>query len=367
MSVLGAVLPAFAPAGTNALALLGIGISSIVDAVLGQISSWVASGAVSFVVGVGHALDATSSVPLSGGFVVVFRAMQRIGAQFAALFLAVAAIQAVVRQDLAGFARTVVLRLPLALMASALGVEVVSLSLSATDALSGSVLGAAGGAAGGYLNAFATTLSGSGGVQLAGFEGLLLAVLAAAVAFVLWVELAIRSAAVAVATLFIPLALAGVVWPATAHWARRLGETIAALVLAKLVIAATLSLAVAMIGQPTGPSGLVEGIALLVLAAASPFSVLRVVGIADVGGIGALEGLGRRAVRSASAGVETAGALLGAPGDESVLGAGPAGVDLLPGQTFSGPEFEAEVAAVRARLQPDLAAEGSESREDEER
>lgn len=363
VSVLGAVVPAVAPGSVRALALLGIGVSSIVDAVLGQISSWVATGAVSFVVGVGHALDATSSVPLSGGFIIVFRAMQRVGAQFAALFLAVAAVQAVVRQDLAGFARTVVLRLPLALVASALGVEVVSLSLSATDALSGSVLGAAGGAAGGYLNALAMTLSGAGGVQLAGFEGLLLAVLAAAVAFVLWVELAIRSAAVAVATLFIPLALAGVVWPATAHWARRLGETIAALVLAKLVIAATLSLAVALIGQPTGPSGLVEGIALLVLAALSPFSVLRVVGVADAG---ALEGLGRRAVRAATAGVETAGALLGAPGDESVLGPGPVGVDLLPGQTFSGPEFEAEVAAMRARMRPDLAGEGSQLPEDED-
>ena len=64
---------------------------------------------------------------------------------------------------------------------------------------------------------------------------------AAVVAFVLWLELAVRSAAIGAAALFLPLALVGLAWPATSHWARRLGETLAALVLSKLVIAAVLA------------------------------------------------------------------------------------------------------------------------------
>ena len=88
----------------------------------------------------------------------------------------------------------------------------------------------------------------------------------AIVAFVLWVELAVRSAAVAAATLFLPLALAGLAWPATTHWARRLGETLAALVLMKLVIAGVLSLAATAIGSHSGIPGSSKG---------SPYSAWR--------------------------------------------------------------------------------------------
>ncbi len=72
---------------------------------------------------------------------------------------------------------------------------------------------------------------------------LLIALLIAVAAFVLWMELLIRAAAVYVAVLFLPLALATLVWPAVAHWCRRLVETLAALILSKFVIVATLSLA----------------------------------------------------------------------------------------------------------------------------
>ena len=51
-----------------------------------------------------------------------------------------------------------------------------------------------------------------------------------------WVELLIRAAAVYVAVLFLPLALASLAWPAIAHWCRRLVDTLVALVLGKFVI-----------------------------------------------------------------------------------------------------------------------------------
>ena len=67
---------------------------------------------------------------------------------------------------------------------------------------------------------------------------LLVSLLIAVAAFVLWLELLIRAAAVYVAVLFLPLALATLVWPAVSHWCRRLVETLAALILSKFVIVA---------------------------------------------------------------------------------------------------------------------------------
>ena len=136
---------------------------------------------------------------------------------------------------------------------------------------------------------------------------------AAIVAFVLWLELAVRSAAIAAAALFLPLALAGFAWPATAHWARRLGETLAALVLSKLVIAAVLALAAGLLGSSSGLAGVVEGIALLAVAAFAPFALLKLVPAIEAGAAAHLEGLGRRPVHAARAprfghrGVEIAG------------------------------------------------------------
>jgi hypothetical protein len=41
-------------------------------------------------------------------------------------------------------------------------------------------------------------------------------------AVLVWLELLLRAAAVYVAVLFLPLALAGRAWPAIAHWSPRL-------------------------------------------------------------------------------------------------------------------------------------------------
>ena len=67
-----------------------------------------------------------------------------------------------------------------------------------------------------------------------------------------WVELLIRAAAVYVAVLFLPLALASLAWPAIAHWCRRLVDTLVALVLGKFVIVSVLSLAAGALAGGTG-------------------------------------------------------------------------------------------------------------------
>ena len=73
-------------------------------------------------------------------------------------------------------------------------------------------------------------------------------------ALMVWVELLIRAAAVYVAVLFLPLALASLAWPAIAHWCRRLVDTLVALVLGKFVIVAVLSLAAGALAGGTAPA-----------------------------------------------------------------------------------------------------------------
>lgn len=296
--------PQLYAASSPHLALFGLPLSAtgIANLLLKGLTGWVALGSARVVDALGHALDVTTAVPLGRTGAPVFQLVGAVGALACLPILALATLQAIGQQDLGQLLRTALVRLPLAFLLAGAAVELVSLGLRATDELSGALLSTAGGPNGGVIGQLARDLGSvePPGVVGAGFEGLFLAVVAAAVGFALWVELVVRSAAVAVATLFVPLALAGLCWPATAHWARRLAETLAGLVLSKLVIAGVLALAGASIAPGGGLSGIVEAIALLVLAVFAPFSLLRLVPMVEAGATASLEGLGARARRNAS-------------------------------------------------------------------
>jgi hypothetical protein len=126
-------------------------------------------------------------------------------------------------------------------------------------------------------------------------------------ALLLWVELLVRAAAVYVATLFLPLALASLVWPAISQWCRRLVETVAALVLSKFVIVAVLSLAVGALGTSDGSiASELAGGALLLLAGFAPFTLLRLVPMVESGAVQQLEGVRHRVQQHALAGPRSA-------------------------------------------------------------
>jgi len=136
-----------------------------------------------------------------------------------------------------------------------------------------------------------------------GVGGALLALLTALGAIVLWLELAVRSALIIVATAFIPLGLAGLLWPATASWMRRLAEVIAAVAVSKLVIVVVLVLgAAALFASPlsihtpaTDIDAMVTGVAFLALATLGLPMALRIVPMAAEAAISA--GLGAAIVR----------------------------------------------------------------------
>jgi hypothetical protein len=337
--------------GGSALAgILSFSVDHLVSGLLNGITSWIEGGTAALLAAFGRALNATTRSPLGDGFGTEFAVVWRIGVLLALPFLLLATIHAVVRQDLSLITRAVFVRLPFAVLFGVVAVDLVTQALNLTDSLSSALLAAAGHPARVEIDQLIGAFGpGSSGGVMSGFTGVLLALLAAAVAFVLWVELIIRSAAVAVATLFIPIALAGLVWSATAHWARRVGETLAALICSKLVIAGVLALAALSFSGASGVSGVVQGIALLLLAALAPFSLLKLIPIFESGAAAHLEGLSRRGIH---AGASAATLVAGAPelGAAGVVSAGGEGVEFAEGAHLGGAEYLAAVSHFREEI-----------------
>ena len=192
-------------------------------------------------------------------------------------FLFAAAIQAMVRSDLTLLLRSAFGYLPLGLLAVSIAAPLTMLLLAASDQISQLVSSAAGSAEGDFL---AKASLGAGALSLAShspFLAFFVGLLAAAAALVLWCELLIRSAAVYVIVLMLPLFFAALVWPARRVWAIRAVELLVALILSKFAIVAVLALGGAAIGHTTFPSvtDMLAGATLILLAAFSPWALLR--------------------------------------------------------------------------------------------
>ncbi|MGH9047999.1 MAG: hypothetical protein ACRDVW_11915, partial [Acidimicrobiales bacterium] len=270
---------------------------------LSAIAGWVAAGAHYLLSQVGGALSSTTNIAIGASwFGSHYAVMGAIAAIVAVPMLVVAAAQAVLRQSPALLARSVLVQVPLAGVLSLVALKLVQLSLEATDALSSAVAASAGSDISRALSQVAGAIVAETTGPVPTFVLVLGSLLVAAGALALWLELIVRAAAVYVAVLFLPLALASLVWPGVSHWCRRLVETLAAVVLSKFVIVAVLSLAVGALGSGTGFAAVLAGGALLLLAAFTPFTLLRLVPLMEAGAALYLEGARHRAVHAVASG-----------------------------------------------------------------
>jgi hypothetical protein len=211
-------------------------------------------------------------------------------------------ISAIVRQDFGQVLRTIGVHLPVAGLLTAAGVGIVRVSLAITDGLCGDVARSTGQDLAAFFRLLADNVNGRAGPLSGTFAIVVIVAVLTVAALLLLAELALRSAAVYIALLFLPLALAGLVWPATSRWPRRLGEVLGALVVSKFVIVAIISMAASAVlaaAQQPGFSAVITGTALLLLAGFAPFALLRLVPVVEVGAIGHLEGTSRRMLGSA--------------------------------------------------------------------
>lgn len=301
-------------------AVTGDIVAGTIDAVFSAAGHWVANGAVWLLDQVGAALDATTSVPVGSRWFAQHQAtMAATAAAVLVPLVFCAVMQAVLRQSPGMVARAVLVQLPLAMLLTGVVVALVQMGLALTDSLSAQMLNGAGGDTKSVLGPLVTFLMAAGGgpQPAPAFVLLLAGLVAAAGALTLWLELVVRAAAVSAAVLFLPLVLAALVWPALAHWCRRLVETLVALVLSKLVVAAVLSLAAgAVAGGPVhrlaggGFSAAVTGLALLAVAIMSPFTLLKLVPAVEGGAIAHLESGRHRLVQGASSPLRIANATM---------------------------------------------------------
>jgi len=348
-----AVAGATSAAGAAASQVAGFGIGTALDAIAG----WVSEGAAWLLGQIGSFLATTTSVDLGASwFTSHYRTMAALAGVVVLPMLLAGIIQAVHRQSASMLVRSVLVNVPLAVLLTAVAVKLVQLGLAVTDELSSAVAQGTGVDTGHAFDGVITALS-SSPVTAAGptpsFIVLLGSLAVVVGAFLLWIELLVRSAAVYVTVLFLPLALAGLAWPAVAHWTRRLVDTLAALVLGKFVIVAVLSLGAGALMAGTGGTGgftdVLAGAALLALAAFAPWALFRLLPFLEAGAVGHLEGAGRRTMASvvgpARGLAETAVRIsaAGASGGTSEVGlamaagAGPAGaVPSASGPTSSG-------------------------------
>jgi hypothetical protein len=214
--------------------------------------------------------------------------------------------QAIVRSDLAALGRTAFGFVPLSGLAVGIAVPLTILLLRGSDEMAAIV--SRGVDPGSAFDARALTVA--AGVELLArhsvFLGFAVGLIACLLTIALWIELAVRQAAVTVIVLMLPLFFAALVWPARRVWATRAIELLVSLILAKFAIVAVLSLgAAALTHSPTpGPAAALTGVTLILLAALSPWALLRILPLHELAGAaaaslrpqgGALSALGHRA------------------------------------------------------------------------
>lgn len=296
-------------------------------------------------------MNAATEPVLSGrAWSAEFQTMAVIAASVMAPLLFVAVILAVIRQDPAGLVRTVLVRVPLALLLTGIAVEIVSLALTATDQACAALIHSSGVPLHRLFTRILAFLAAAGPSGLA--VNFLCLVLAGFLAFLVFLELVVRSAAVAAATLFLPLALAGSALPATSHWPRRLTETLAALVCSKLVIVAVLTLAVGTFADANGLAALVEGMALFGLSAAAPFALARLMPVVEAGAASHLEGLGRQSLRSGVATTMSVASLITTGGASEAAPSGTPDALATGGTSRSGGDMGLRHEAARDSMGP---------------
>ena len=259
---------------------------------LAAVGTWVLGGAKTALTDTAKVLGDTTDPRLgTTWFSATYWRMAGIAAVLTLPFLFAAAVQALLRSDLSLLARAAFGYLPLSLLAVGIAAPLTTLLLAACDQMSTIVSSAAGHAGTHFLSRMTAVAGGLAAVSHSPFLIFLVALLTAAAAITLWIELLVREAAVYIVVLMLPLAFAALAWPARRVWAIRAVEMLVALILSKFAIVAVLALGGAALST-AGPSGMLAGLVLVVLAAFAPWALVRLLPLAELasGAAGQLRG-----------------------------------------------------------------------------
>ncbi len=265
---------------------------------LAAIGTWVFGGAKFALHETAKVLGETTSPQLTTSwFSSAYWRVAGIAAVLTLPFLFAAAIQALLRSDLALLARAAFGYLPLAFLGVSIAAPLVMLLLAASDEMS-AIVAKAGGSGGTHFLVLAGASAGLLSLLHGSpFLAFLVGLFTVAGAVVLWLELLAREAAIYVVVLMLPLAFASLVWPARRKWAIRSVELLVALILSKFAIVAVLALGGAALGHGSGGgvAKMLAGFVLVTMGAFAPWALLRLLPLAELasGAVGSFRSEGR--------------------------------------------------------------------------
>lgn len=260
--------------------LAGEAAGSVGGGILNVLAEWMIGAATQVTTFVSRQMQQTSTPQLqSGWYEAQFQPMADLGAALGLLVAMIALAGAAIRRSpqalaatLAGIAR--------AGLGTGLVVALTVIGLEVADEISAAVLA-------GSPHAFWATVAHAWGTS--GFGGfgssalaLLMALIEVFAAIFVWLELIVRDAAIYVAVLFFPAALAAAIWPALAAWPGRLGRLLMLFVILKPVALIVLSLAggaaaagLSFGGGVSGSVGtILAAIVIFALAAFAPWTLM---------------------------------------------------------------------------------------------
>jgi hypothetical protein len=242
-------------------------------------------GAASKITGAIVAVITHSSSPqlTAGWFKQAFEPLAALGAVLALLVTLIAFTSAAVRRNPAALAATIsgVVR---AGLGTGLLIALTTVALQISDAISSDVIRSS-------HETFWSQVGGAWGSS--GFGGfgssalaMLMAVIQIVAGVIVWLELAVRNAAICIAVLFFPVALAASIWPALGGWSTRLGRLLFLFVILKpvtvivLAFAGDAALAGLSLNGTLGSSAgtIIAAITIFALAALAPWALMLIVG-----------------------------------------------------------------------------------------
>jgi hypothetical protein len=259
----------------------------VVGGALDQATEWMTDAAVWTTKQIAAGIKKTATPELQAGWYRErFAEMVALGMGLAALVTMMALVSAAIRRDPDALAATVYGMLRAGL-GTGLVLVLTVLALGIADQIS---------------NAFVSTTAGGfwrdvgdawGDDNFAGFGSSAIAFLFALIqvlaGLAVWIEMLLRSAAIYLVVLFLPLGLAASIWPALREWETRMVKVLAVLVMLKPVIMVALSLAGSMAaaavnGEARGDIGvLLAAIVIFALAALSPWALMAMVSMSAEG------------------------------------------------------------------------------------
>ena len=279
------------------------------DSALRSFTAAVASAGQFFLERIGRMINNTTSpnVVTADWFVSQYRVMLALAVVIALPILLVSVAQSIVRADGMQAIRSAFVYLPIAAILSAVGPAMAQIFIEVSDWMSAALSNNASADAQKFMADAGSSLAALGAGTLnptAPVFGVLLGALIVVLgALSIWLELLLRAAAIYISVLFLPLALAAMIWPAGWRWCRRLIEFLIAIIFAKVFIVAIINLAAAGLargGLGDKFEGVLAGGALLLMAAFTPIALLKLIPLAEAAVVTA--GHQRAALRQATQG-----------------------------------------------------------------